>query len=108
VHAICIASAASTSFFGSAASMKARTALTLVFEMPPDGLREAFWICTGVAQRLCAPGKANDRDIEPHQQPLRRWDAKPLAYIGRWISESIDLIWGVLRRKAGLSRHAPQ
>jgi hypothetical protein len=35
--------------FGSAASMMASTALTLVSEMPPDGMREAFWICTSVA-----------------------------------------------------------
>jgi hypothetical protein len=41
--------AASISFLGSAALMKARTALTLVSEMPPDGIREAFWICTNVA-----------------------------------------------------------
>jgi hypothetical protein len=34
---------------GSAASMRASTALTLVSEMPPDGMREAFWICTSVA-----------------------------------------------------------
>ena len=53
-------------------SMKASTALTLVSEMPPEGRREAFCICTSVAftksldvvpkaafnrshQRLCSP-----------------------------------------------------
>jgi len=63
---------ASTSFLGSAASMKASAALTLISEMPPQGRREAFWICTSVAltksldvvpkavfnrshQRLCSP-----------------------------------------------------
>src|ERR1700682_10815 len=49
VQAICIDSAASISFLGSAASMKASTALTLVSEMPPDGIREAFCIWTSVA-----------------------------------------------------------
>jgi len=49
VQAIWIANAASISFLGSAASMKASTALTLISEMPPDGMREAFWICTSVA-----------------------------------------------------------
>jgi len=49
VQAIWIARAASISFFGSAASMKARTALTPTSEMPPDGIREAFCICTSVA-----------------------------------------------------------
>jgi hypothetical protein len=29
--------------------MMANTAFTLVSEIPPDGMREAFWICTSVA-----------------------------------------------------------
>ena len=29
--------------------IKASTALTLVSETPPEGSREAFWICTSVA-----------------------------------------------------------
>ena len=36
------AKAASTSFFGSAPSMKARTAFTLISEIPPPGSRDAF------------------------------------------------------------------
>jgi hypothetical protein len=49
VQVICIANAASISFLGSAASIMASAALRLVSEIPPVGMREAFWICASVA-----------------------------------------------------------
>ena len=70
VHAIWIARAASISFFGAAASINANTALTLISEIPPEGVRDAFWICTRVAltKSLEVVPKAALR--RPHQRFL--------------------------------------
>jgi hypothetical protein len=73
VQAICIANAASISFLGSAASIKASTAFTLVSEMPPDGMREAFCICTSVAFRKSlevVPSAAFSRSHQRFSSPF--------------------------------------